>query len=36
MVDKGLVTSWRPGDIPAFSAKMIEEIAEGAHADQHA
>ena len=28
-----LVTSRKPDDIPAFSAKAIEEFAEGAHAD---
>jgi protease I len=33
-VDKGLVTSRKPGDIPAFNKKMIEEIAEGAHEGQ--
>ena len=32
-VDKGLVTSRKPDDIPAFSAKAIEEFAEGRHAD---
>jgi protease I len=31
-VDRGLVTSRRPDDIPAFNRKMIEEIAEGVHA----
>ena len=31
-VDQGLVTSRKPDDIPAFSAKAIEEFAEGAHA----
>jgi protease I len=30
-VDQGLVTSRKPDDIPAFSAKMIEEFAEGVH-----
>ncbi len=30
VVDRGLVTSRKPDDIPAFNAKMIEEIAEGA------
>lgn len=30
--DQGLVTSRKPDDIPAFSAKMIEEIKEGIHA----
>ena len=29
--DKGLVTSRKPDDIPAFNAKMIEEFAEGKH-----
>jgi len=32
-VDHGLVTSRKPDDIPAFSAKAIEEIAEGVHED---
>jgi protease I len=32
VVDNGLVTSRKPDDIPAFNAKMIEEIAEGVHA----
>lgn len=31
VVDNGLVTSRNPDDIPAFNAKMVEEIAEGAH-----
>jgi len=30
--DRGLVTSRRPDDLPAFCAKMIEEFAEGRHA----
>jgi protease I len=30
--DKGLVTSRKPDDIPAFSRKLIEEIGEGVHA----
>ena len=29
VVDHGLVTSRKPDDLPAFCAKMIEEIAEG-------
>jgi protease I len=33
-VDRGLVTSRKPDDLPAFCAKTIEEIAEGAHAEQ--
>lgn len=31
VVDKGLVTSRKPDDLPAFNRKMIEEIAEGVH-----
>jgi len=31
VTDNGLVTSRKPGDIPAFSRKVIEEIAEGRH-----
>ena len=31
VVDKGLVTSRNPNDIPAFNNKMIEEFAEGEH-----
>lgn len=31
VVDKGLVTSRNPDDIPAFNKKMIEEFAEGRH-----
>jgi protease I len=31
VVDKGLVTSRKPDDIPAFSEKLIEEFAEGRH-----
>jgi protease I len=31
VVDRGLVTSRKPADIPAFVEKMIEEFAEGAH-----
>lgn len=34
--DQGLVTSRKPDDIPAFNAKMVEEIAEGIHAGQRA
>lgn len=36
VVDAGLVTSRNPDDIPAFCRKMVEEIAEGAHREQHA
>jgi protease I len=32
-VDQGLVTSRKPDDIPAFSAKAIEEFGEGEHED---
>jgi protease I len=31
IVDRGLVTSRKPDDIPAFNRKMIEEFAEGKH-----
>ena len=31
VVDRGLVTSRNPDDIPAFNRKMIEEFGEGAH-----
>lgn len=34
VVDNGLVTSRRPDDIPAFNAKVIEEIGEGRHVPQ--
>jgi deglycase len=33
-VDGGLTTSRKPDDLPAFCAKVIEEIAEGAHEEQ--
>ena len=36
VVDQGLVTSRSPADLEAFNAKLIEEIAEGAHQGQHA
>jgi protease I len=36
VVDSGFVTSRKPDDLPAFNAKMLEEIAEGAHAGQTA
>jgi protease I len=31
VVDNGLVTSRKPGDIPTFNKKMIEEFCEGRH-----
>jgi protease I len=34
VTDRGLVTSRKPDDIPAFNTKMIEEIREGKHAGQ--
>src|SRR5579864_5358846 len=36
VVDRGLVTSRKPDDIPAFNRKMIEEFAEGVHAGTQA
>lgn len=35
VVDEGFVTSRNPGDLPAFNAKLIEEIKEGKHELQH-
>jgi protease I len=34
VVDSGLVTSRKPDDLPAFNAKIVEEFAEGVHAEQ--
>jgi len=34
VVDNGLVTSRKPDDLPAFTAKIVEEFAEGRHAKQ--
>jgi protease I len=31
VVDQGLITSRNPGDLEAFSAKIIEEVKEGRH-----
>ena len=36
VVDSGLVSSRTPKDLPAFNAKLVEEIAEGQHAEQTA
>lgn len=36
VVDEGLVSSRTPDDLPAFNAKVVEEIAEGRHAGQTA
>src|SRR3954470_11359002 len=33
-VDEGLVSSRNPDDLPAFCAKLVEEMAEGKHAEQ--
>jgi protease I len=33
-VDGGVVSSRKPDDLPAFCAKLVEEIAEGRHARQ--
>lgn len=31
MTDEGVVTSRKPDDLPAFVAKIIEEVREGRH-----
>ena len=36
VVDAGLVSSRKPDDLPAFCAKVVEEIHEGAHSAQTA
>jgi protease I len=36
VTDRGVITSRNPGDLNAFSAKIIEEIEEGSHARQRA
>ncbi|CAN5343393.1 type 1 glutamine amidotransferase domain-containing protein [soil metagenome] len=36
VVDNGFVTSRNPDDLPAFNSKLIEEIKEGKHQEQHA
>lgn len=34
VVDQGLVTSRNPDDLPAFNAKVIEEVKEGKYEGQ--
>ncbi|WP_224000069.1 type 1 glutamine amidotransferase domain-containing protein [Aureimonas sp. SA4125] len=34
VVDQAMITSRNPGDIPAFVAKIIEEVEEGRHEDR--
>ncbi len=34
VVDQGLVSSRKPDDLPAFCSKIVEEFAEGVHAEQ--
>jgi protease I len=36
VVDKGVIISRNPGDLDAFSAKIIEEVKEGKHARRSA
>jgi len=36
VVDRGIVSSRKPDDIPAFNRKMIEEFAEGTHTQRKA
>ncbi len=34
VIDRGLFTSRKPADLPAFCTKLVEEVAEGTHAEQ--
>jgi protease I len=34
VIDRGLFTSRNPDDLPACCAKLVEEAAEGVHAEQ--
>jgi protease I len=36
VADQGVVTSRNPGDLEAFSKKIIEEMAEGRHSQRTA
>lgn len=36
VVDDGVVTSRNPGDLEAFSSKIIEEVSKGRHTSRHA
>jgi len=36
VVDRGLVTSRKPDDLPAFNRKLVEEVGEGQHQGQRA
>lgn len=36
VVDQGVITSRNPGDLEAFSAKIIEEVKEGRHLQRNA